>query len=247
MGSPVASLAMYPFAHLRDATDRLWQAVRVRLDDGPHTLEWSVVTPEVWSHPDLLVAQTCGWPLATEYADRLCVIGAFDYDVPGAVDGTYCSVIITNDPNASLAELRARPGVVAAINSTDSLSGRVSLEHVWGGLSSVVSTGAHAESIRALVDGRADVASIDAVTWALIGDFDPTLVAGLRVIGAGPRVGCLPLVTRLARAADVPRFREAFTAAVSDPAIAAELRLMRIRGFVPKDLADYLPVRALVG
>ena len=98
-----------------------------------------------------------------------------------------------------------------------------------------------------MVDGRADVASIDAVTWALIGDFDPTLVAGLRVIGAGPRVGCLPLVTRLARAADVPRFREAFTAAVSDPAIAAELRLMRIRGFVPKDLADYLPVRALVG
>lgn len=246
MPQPVASLAMYPFPHLREATDRLWRAVAAQFPGAPEALEWTVVTPDVWRHPDLLVAQCCGWPLVTVHAERLCVVGAFDYDVPGAHDGTYCSVIVTNDATATLDDLRARPGLVAAINSPDSLSGRVSLEHRLGGLGTVLETGAHSESIRALVVGRADIASIDAVTWALIAAHDPDLVAGLRIVGEGPRVGCLPLVMRDSRRAELGSMRAAVAAAVADPALADALRVLRIRGFATKELADYLPVRSLV-
>lgn len=91
----VASLAMYPFASLRGATDTLWSVVRQHLGWGPTTLEWTVLTPEVWHHPQLLLAQTCGWPLVTVLTDDVTVVGAFDYDVPGAVDGTYCSVLVS--------------------------------------------------------------------------------------------------------------------------------------------------------
>ncbi len=79
----VASLAMYPFASLRGATDTLWSVVRQHLGWGPTTLEWTVLTPEVWHHPQLLLAQTCGWPLVTVLTDDVTVVGAFDYDVPG--------------------------------------------------------------------------------------------------------------------------------------------------------------------
>ncbi|MEQ1702143.1 MAG: hypothetical protein ABMA25_18685, partial [Ilumatobacteraceae bacterium] len=175
----VASLAMYPFAPLRAATDDLWSVVRRHLGGGPPSLEWVVVTPDVWRHPQLLLAQACGWPLVTELADRVAVVGTFDYDVPGCEHGTYRSVIISRH-DTTLDELRSHSGVVAVINSDDSLSGWISLQVAWGGRpSTVLETGAHLQSVRAVADGRADVASIDAVTWAHVAHLEPSLVAGL--------------------------------------------------------------------
>ena len=56
-------------------------------------------------------------------------------------------------------------------------------------LDDVCWTGSHAASLDAVRDGRAVVASIDAVSWAHLDH------AGLSVVGSGPRVPCLPLVT----------------------------------------------------
>lgn len=242
----IASLAMYPFVPLRAATDELWSAVRGHLGSGPPSLEWVVVAPEVWRHPQLLLAQACGWPLVTGLADHVAVVGTFDYDVPGCEHGTYRSVIVGRSA-ASVDELRARPDVVAAINATDSLSGWVSLQVVWGGRPpNVLETGAHLQSIRALADGRADLASIDAVTWAHVSHLDPSLVAGLHVLGDGPRVPCLPIVAGWRHANEVDALRAAFAAAVTDPATADACAALRIRGFVPLDFADYAPLRSLL-
>lgn len=245
-GGAVASLAMYPFPPLRGATDDLWSVVRRHLGSGPDSLEWVVVTPEVWRHPDLLLAQACGWPLVTELTDRVAVVGTFDYDVVGCEHGTYRSVIVSR-LDASIDELRARPDVVAAINGSDSLSGWVSLHVAWGGRPpNVVETGAHLQSVRSLAEGRADVASIDAVTWAHVCQLEPPLVAGLHVIGEGPRVPCLPIVAGWRHANEVGALRSAFAAAVADPAAAAACAALRIRGFVPLEFADYAPVRSLL-
>ena len=172
----VASLAMYSLLPLRDAVDSLWGVVRKHLGWGPSTLEWEVLTPDVWHHPDLLLAQTCGWPLVTQLADEFAVVGTFDYDVPGSAGGRYQSVLISREAT-SIEQLRSRLGAVAARNATDSLSGWISLQHAWGGVpSAVVETGSHLESVRAVAEGRADVASFDAVTWALVCSLDPELV-----------------------------------------------------------------------
>lgn len=242
----VASLAMYPFEPLRPAIDSLWAAVRRHLGWGPSTLEWGVVAPEVWRHPDLLMTQTCGWPVVTQFSDEVAVVGAFDYAVPGAANGRYRSVLIGRD-TSTIEELRARHGVVVAANGTDSLSGWVSLQHAWGGVPPLLlETGAHIESVCAVADERAQLASIDAVTWALISSLDPQLVSHITVVGAGPLVPCLPLVVPLRYSSHVDELRVALTAAVADPAVTAACAVLRIQGFVPFDLDDYLPLLTLL-
>lgn len=246
-GDGVASLAMYPFVPLRDATDQLWAAVRRHLGWGPTHLEWTVVTPDVWRHPDLLLAQACGWPLVTALQGSVEVVGTFDYDVPGAANGRYRSVLIGRD-DRTLDAIRADPGARVAFNGPDSLSGWVSMCVAWGGRpETLVETGAHRESVRAVAAGRADLASIDAVSWTLISTLEPELVAGLQVVGSGPLVPCLPIVVGWRHRDKVPALRDAFAAAVADPATADARAALRIRGFVPLELADYLPLASLLG
>lgn len=241
----VASLAMYSLLPLRDAVDSLWGVVRRHLGWGPSTLEWEMLTPDVWHHPDLLFAQTCGWPLVTQLADEVAVVGTFDYDVPDSVDGQYRSVLISREA-APIEQLRSRPGVVTARNAADSLSGWISLQSAWGGVpTSVVETGSHLESVRAVAEARADIASIDAVTWALVCSLEPELVRPLSVVGSGPRVPCLPIVVPLRYQSHVNELRAAFTGAVEDPAVVGACDALRIRGFVPFDFEDYLPLLSL--
>jgi ABC-type phosphate/phosphonate transport system substrate-binding protein len=243
----VASLAMYPFVPLRGATDQLWAAVRRHLGRGPAHLEWTVVAPEVWRHPDLLVAQACGWPLVTQLQDTVEVVGTFDHDVPSGERGRYRSTLIGRD-GRTFDQLRQDPATRAAVNGDDSLSGWVSLCATWAGRPNhVLETGAHLESVRAVADGRADLASIDAVSWALISTLEPELVAGLHVIGNGPLVPCLPIVVGWRHRDKLPALRAAFVAAVADPATADARVALRIRGFVPLGLADYLPLASLLG
>lgn len=236
---------MYPLAQVRQATNDLWAVIQRNLGWGPSELEWTVLTPDVWREPDLLLAQCCGWPLATELPDSIAVVGTFDYDVPDSLQGTYRSLIVTAT-DRTLDELRSDPATLAAVNHYGSLSGWVSLQHVWGGQPQSFLTGSHIESITAVRDGRAQIASIDAVSWNLFEEFEPARVAGLRLIGQGPRVPCLPIFVPAHHADKVPELRAAFAAAVADPAVADARRALRIRGFVPHDRADYLPLLQLL-
>lgn len=241
----IASLAMYPFMQVRDATNDLWAAIRRNLGWGPDELEWNKLTPGVWHDPDLLLAQSCGWPLVAELPDSNAVVGAFDYTVPDAHDGTYRSLIVTGT-DRSLDELRADPETLAAVNDHSSLSGWISFQNVWHGKPKNFVTGAHIESCRALVAGRAQVACIDAVSFNLFEEYEPTVVEGLRIVGQGPRIPCTPIFVPAQLAARVPALRSAFAAAMVDPALVDARAALRIRGFVPRDRADYLPVLTLL-
>jgi ABC-type phosphate/phosphonate transport system substrate-binding protein len=232
----VASLAMYPFAHLRPAYDELWAAVRARLPFDTPPLDWDLDPHDACRRDDLLVGQTCGWPLITELSAAVDVVGAFDHDVDGAFDATYCSVIVgrTDQP---LAEVLARPDLIVAANSVDSLSGWISMQVVaathGAPLDRVDWTGSHAASVDAVRVGVADVASIDAVSWA------HREHNGLFVIGNGPQVPCLPLVTSVSSPSVTGELRQAFAAAVSDPLLSDTCTVLKIRGFVERDLSDY--------
>ena len=111
---------------------------------------------------------------------------------------------------------------------------------MWGGRpSSVVETGSHVQSMRAVVAGDADLASIDAVTFEHAVYADPRLGAGLHVIGHGPMVPTLPLVCAVSRASTVDALRSAIDAAMADPALEQVRQRLRIRRLVRFERASY--------
>jgi hypothetical protein len=78
----VASLPMYPFAAWRDATDTLWEAVRGAEPHLPPLAPWGLDAHGLWHDPAMVVSQACGWPLVTELAGRVRVVGTFRYAPP---------------------------------------------------------------------------------------------------------------------------------------------------------------------
>ena len=232
----IASLAMYPFLPLRSAQTRLWDGVRTRLSFAAPELDWGIDPVQASGRDDLLFGQTCGWPLVTQLDTKVHVIGTFDVDVEGATDGTYSSVLVTGTGD-SLSDVVRRPDLVVAANSSDSLSGWISLRSAAAThgvhLEAVTWTGAHALSVETVREGAAHLASIDAVSWEYL---DHT---GLSVIGRGPRIPCLPLVTARSSSADLGELRIALAGAVHDPQLADACATLRIRDFLERDLADY--------
>jgi ABC-type phosphate/phosphonate transport system substrate-binding protein len=234
---------MYPFATLRPAYDRFWQGVRARVSFAAPELDWDLPAAEACGRRDLLLGQTCGWPLVTSLAGLVRVVGTFDCAVDGAVDGTYRSVLISGGPG-SLDDVVRRQGVIVAANSPDSLSGWISLGAVAAdaGVSfdHVLWTGAHVASVQAVAERRADLASIDAVTWSHLDEPRVT------VVGHGMRVPCLPLVTAASTPpAIIDELRVALAQTVDDPALGDTCAALRIRSFVARDFSDYEPLVVL--
>jgi ABC-type phosphate/phosphonate transport system substrate-binding protein len=240
----VASLAMYPFDHLRPSWDQLWDGVRSRLSFDVPPLDWDLEVEVVSRRDDLVLGQMCSWPLATSMASCVHVVGTFDCDVEGVGDGSYRSVIVSPF-DAPLVDILQRPDLRAAANSPDSLSGWISLRAVAlaheVALDDVEWTGAHAKSIVAMQQERCDIASIDAVSWAHLAPH------GLHVVGHGPRIPCLPLVTARSRGLALrDELRTCIADAVADPSLAEVCATLKIRRFLERDLADYKSVTQLL-
>lgn len=265
----IASLPMYDFPELSGATDALWNAWRRAaaahgIDAPELRTRPSGMLLDHWSDPRVLLSQSCGYPFRAALAATVRVVGTFDYDTGGtpatdtggtpATDtasgaaggptigpGRYRSVLVTRP---GLEDAVLADGVRVAINGWESMSGCVSLGVALvgagvGRIGEALVTGAHADSVVAVAEGRAELASIDGVSWRLFQTLRPAAVAGLVVIGHGPVVPCLPLVTAFPDA--VAALRASLGDAVAT--LAADepwaLAALRIRGFVPLEVSDY--------
>ena len=245
---------MYDLPELFDATDGLWSAIGSALRDlgqpAPVKLTRGQDVHQLWHSPRLYLSQSCGYPLVSRFRDELDVVGAFSYDVAGAEGTSYSSVIVCRPDLVDL-PLRELHRTRAAVNGLDSLSGWVSLVATvagpgngWAG--TVRLTGSHAASLVELAAGRADIASIDAVSFELFRRHRPGSVDGIAVVGRGPRVPTLPIV--VAGGTDrgvIDSMRNAITSVVTDPAMAVTLELLAITGFEPLTFDDYASVARL--
>lgn len=240
---------MYPYEWLRPAWERLWSAVHALAPWTPAALQWEGDVHDHWADHDCQVAQACGWPVVTALRDRVCVVGAFALALGDADGHRYRSVVLANRATA-LADVV--PGeTTAAVNAPDSLSGWVSLlaatvgpGATWTG--PVCWTGGHEASLRALQDGRADIASVDALSLAYLGQHDPAVIAGLHEIGRGPWVPSLPVVVPTGTPpVRIDELRHAIAAALSDPALAEACGKLLLDGFVALDESAFSPLLAL--
>jgi ABC-type phosphate/phosphonate transport system substrate-binding protein len=181
---------------------------------------------------------------------RLVAIPA--YSAPGCEGSRYRSAIIVRveDPALRLEDLRGRR---CAVNERDSNSGSNLLRAAIAPLaehgrffSSIELTGAHLASVRAVAEGRADVAAIDCVSYAHIRRFSPELTARLRILDWTPSSPGLPYVTARASDASIASALRAALAHVhADPALAAVRDALLLTGIDFAVDEDYVEVRQL--
>ena len=195
----LASLPMYDWPQLRAETDAFWDALSANLRkaglDAPEALDRDTPSAALWSDPDLLLSQTCGLPYVAGAARMTRLICTPTYEADGCGAGKYSSVVITR-PDGPEAPRNAR----FAANGPDSLSGWIApLAHLGeGAIGEVIWTGAHRASMMAVLEGRADVAALDAVVWDIAKRFEP-VARVLKVIGWTDPLPALPFVPSAAR------------------------------------------------
>ncbi|PSL21187.1 phosphate/phosphite/phosphonate ABC transporter substrate-binding protein [Shimia abyssi] len=216
----IASLMMYARPELADAHANFWRHISARLIasgvKSPNDLSQSTEEFHVWTHPNLTLSQTCGMPYRLWLHDQVSLVGTPDYTLPDCPPGYYNSAIIVraDDPRADVTAYR---DAIFAYNQTFSQSGyaapwwHLKPHGFW--FNSTFHSGAHLASARAVADGAADIAALDAVSWRQMQTYDP-IAARLRVLNFTAPTPGLPLIT--ARNNDPDIVFEAVSNAIND-------------------------------
>jgi ABC-type phosphate/phosphonate transport system substrate-binding protein len=200
----IAALPMYDGDWVRSATDRLWAMVRDRLRArgiaAPEGLTRHRGLNEIWNQQDLLLGQTCGYPFWKELRRKVELLATPIYGFSGCEGPNHCSFLLAHrdDARTTLAEFR---GDRAAVNGFESNTGmnlfRAAVAPLAQGkpfFADVIETGSHAMSVAAVAEGRADIAAIDCVTYALLARGASQLIAGTKIIGETPSSPGLPFI-----------------------------------------------------
>lgn len=198
-----------------------------------------------WQDDELLLSQACGYPLVTQLKE-VQTVGCFHYSAPGCEGIRYRSLLVVRqrDRHKTLADFR---GSRAVCNAPDSQSGYNVFMQMVAPLAQqgiffneVIFSGSHRQSLVEIGEGRADIAAIDCVTFALLQRHAPMLVADLAVIGESPAAPGLPLITpRNTPPSRVALLRDALRQLVSDPAYRTLCTALLISGFSEVSRQDY--------
>ena len=231
-GAQTVGLPMYDPPELHALVDAWWsglaRALRAEgVTDVPDRLDRDLSLDALWGAPDLLLTQTCGYPLFGAWANRLQYVATPRYAAEGCEGPGYLSwlVVPADSPAQHLEDLR---GTRCSISARISHSGYNALRGLIAPLArngrffgSVVVSGAHAESLDQLARGEVDVAAIDCITFALLARCRSRVTDRTRIIGRSASAPGLPYATRI----DAP------------PELVAQLRAGLRRAFADPELA----------
>jgi len=201
----IASLPMYDRPENAAAHDALWSLIRDNLRtngiSAPETLDRATPHMEGWARPDLVLGQICNLPYRALFRGKVTLIGAADYGVPDAGPGQYYSqfIVRADDPATDPTQCT---GYRFVLSEPLSQSG-------WGAandwarahdhrLTPVLRSGGHRNSLLAVVEGRADLASIDAITLRNLLRWEPA-AQQIRIIGRTHATPGMTFITALGR------------------------------------------------
>ncbi len=198
----IALLPMYDRKETAAANDAFWAAIRTEIGQGPEALTRDMDLLQAWRSPELLLAQTCGLPYRARLYGDVELVGTPDYGLPGCPEGHYNSVMIAAADRKGTA-LTKFAGSRFAYNDPISQSGwaaammRMRADDMLPG--ELLETGSHQASAEAVAEGRADFASIDALTYQMLQDYEPDLVSSLCELERTEPTPALPFITALSQ------------------------------------------------
>jgi len=247
----LAALAPYDLPEVRPAMDDWWRGLSAHLgnagiQDIPTSLTRGGDPFAVWESPDLLLAQTCGYPLVTRLAGKVRALATPCYVSVHSDGPLYGSLLMVreDDDATNLADFAGRP---AAINDWLSHSGYNVLRASVAPLardgrffSEIVEAGSHRDSIAAVRAAKADIMAMDCITFALVARYAPTELDGTRILGETATAPGLPYVTQNGVDNQTrQRLLDGLMAAAEDPTLAAARDDLLLAGFVAADNDDY--------
>ena len=204
----IAHLPMYDVPANRAAHQRLWQALQDQLPDAPNLTPPSADLMDDWLSPDLYLSQTCGLPYRAALHGQVQLIATPDNHSPNCPPGYYCSVLLARQ--GAVPDLAAND-FTFAYNEPLSQSGWAAPQSIGLTGAKQLQTGGHAASARAVLEGRADLAAVDALTWHFLKrDWDKA--DGLEICATTPATPTLPYITALGQ--NAAALREALRQAI---------------------------------
>jgi len=197
---------MYDIVEIQQAHDTLWQGFarhfrRQGLENVPSRLIHDQPVNSLWSDDDLFMSQCCGYDIIHQYKNRLQVIATPWFDAPGCSNGDYASTVVV-PADSTFDDVTDMAGKVAVINGPESHSGMNALLslvsphcHNSKFFAEIIISGSHSQSLALLSEGRADVASVDCITYELLGRYRPAAIQGTRRLGLTYPAPAPPYVT----------------------------------------------------
>jgi len=201
---------MYVLPEMRESLHAWWSGLAHHLREAgvervPAELDEPSDMPVHWLDQDLLLSQTCGYPLTHVLKDRVTLVATPIYEAHGCDGVMYKSMVVVSE-SLDVETIQDLHQCDVAINNWDSQSGFNSLRakiapYAASGerfFARTLVTTSHARSIEAVLAGDAQCAAIDGVTLALFKRHRPDRVAGLRILDQTEAVPGLPYITRSA-------------------------------------------------
>jgi ABC-type phosphate/phosphonate transport system substrate-binding protein len=238
-----AELLMYPAPEVVHAASERWLARTLELLDAQRLPSTGLDLHALFRSPELLLTQTCGYPLMTTLRGQVRLVGRPDFDLPYSGHGDHHSLLLVRDdqPDTRLETLR---GGLGAANSLDSNTGMNLLRHAlapWqqdgAFFGNLELSGSHRQSLAWLRQGRVDLVAVDSVTFGYLALYAPEEVTGVRVLQPSAPSPTLPYITA-GDEGQAERIREAMNQALRDEPEVAQL--LGIRQVLPAVEADYL-------
>ncbi|MFY0692031.1 MAG: PhnD/SsuA/transferrin family substrate-binding protein [Paracoccaceae bacterium] len=215
----IASLPMYDRPETRAANDRIWRLIRDHLPaemNAPADLSRDSDPWQDWQSPKLLLSQTCGYPFRAKLHSKTRLVATPVHNLPDCPPGHYHSVVIArkSDPRRAFEDFASAR---LAYNEPLSQSGWAAV-HAHAATSGfqftqALRTGSHRASAEAVARGAAEIAAIDAVSWAMMRRWD-SFTTDLKEIAVTAPTPALPYITSAQGPA--PALAEAISHAIAE-------------------------------
>lgn len=233
-----ASLSMYDRPETRAANDRYWDLIAEALadlgQDAPQKLDRESDPWDVWQSPNLVLSQTCGLPFRAKLHEHVSLAATPVWEI-NAPAGHYFSVLVTKHGfDTAIAD------ATIAVNEPLSQSGWAAPSD-WAirqgtQFKSTLLTGAHIASAKAVAEGKADIAAIDAVTWTMIKRWD-SFAKNLKEFAQTRPTPTLPYITSKQNNPDT--IYKAVCSAIATLS-KSDAELLCLKSAIQLNKADYL-------